>query len=233
MKVLVIPARGGSKRIPKKNIRLFHGRPIIGWSIAAALESAIFDRVLVSTDDHEIGEIAKAMGAEVPYIRPAELSGDMAGTKGVIQHAIGWFGENGGTPESLCCLYATAPFVRSDDLRHGMQMLEYSKADFVIPVTSFPYPIERALTVEATGRVAMICPERVDARSQDLPEAFHDAGQFYCGRTDAWMTETSVFQANTLALQVPRYRVQDIDTMEDWEQAELLFAAIHNVKGST
>ncbi len=233
MKLLVIPARGGSKRIPRKNIRPFHGRPIIGWSISAALECGVFDRVVVSTDDHEIGEIAKSLGAEVPFIRPAELSGDMAGTQGVVQHTIAWFANQGSAPTSVCCLYATAPFVMANDLRLGMRMLEESDADFVVPVTSFPYPIERALRVDAHGRVAMISPERATARSQDLSEAFHDAGQFYCGTSTAWMDAVSVFRADTLAMQLPRYRVQDIDTMDDWKQAELLFAAIQDAKAES
>lgn len=223
MKVAIIPARGGSKRIPLKNVREFCGKPIIGWSIEAAFSANIFDRIIVSTDDAGIAEVARSFGAEVPFVRPPDLADDFATTQAVISHAIKWLIEAGNDPSLVCCLYATAPFSQAKDIASAMGMLEASSHDFVMPVTSFPYPVERALVVNGDSELSMLDPAFVNARSQDLHEAFHDAGQFYCGRKDAWLDARSIFSAKTLALPLPRYRVQDIDTLEDWHRAELLF----------
>jgi N-acylneuraminate cytidylyltransferase len=228
MKLLVIPARGGSKRIPRKNIKSFHGRPIIEWSIRAAISSNVFDQVMVSTDDEEIAGTAKTLGVRVPFMRPTELSGDLAGTQEVVRHAIEWFVKNESAPEFVCCLYATAPFVMPSDLVKAMALLEEGAVDFVVPVTSYAYPIQRALNVQADGRLCMIHPELAASRSQDLVQAYHDAGQFYCGTSSAWLSNRSVFNANTLAFQLPRYRVQDIDDLDDWTRAELMFGALHD-----
>ncbi|RVV98974.1 pseudaminic acid cytidylyltransferase [Mesobaculum littorinae] len=223
--VCVIPARGGSKRIPGKNIRPFAGRPMIDWSIAAAQKAAIFDRILVSTDDEAIAETARRAGSEVPFLRPPELSDDHASTRAVISHAIAQLDP---APRAVCCLYATAPFVRPEDLVLGLRRLDEagSTADFVVPVTRFAHPIERALRRDPEGRLRMDDPARAATRSQDLPEAFHDAGQFYWGAPAAWTGDAPVFGAGTIALELPRWRVEDIDTEEDWQRAEAMFRAL-------
>jgi len=231
MKIAVIPARGGSRRIERKNIRPFCGRPMIAWSIDAARESGIFDRIIVSTDDREIAGIAAEHGAEVPFLRPAALADDYTGTVAVIAHALGALQREHGDEERqpcaefVCCLYATAPFVRPADLRSGLDMLMQRGADFCIPVTTFPFPIQRAVRMQQDGRLHMFMPEHETSRSQDLEEAFHDAGQFYWGTHAAWTQRRSLFGDRSIGLRLPRYRVQDIDTPEDWEAAEQLFRA--------
>lgn len=224
-RLALIPARGGSKRIPRKNIRDFCGRPIIAWSIGAALDSGCFDQVWVSTDDEEIAQVARAAGAEVPFMRPAALSDDHAGTIAVVRHAIEWQRAHGRPADAVCCLYATAPFVGAADLRRGLEQLETSGADFAFTATRYPFPIQRALRVDAQGRVAMFQPEHFATRSQDLEEAFHDAGQFYWGRADAWLAASTLFGPQSVAVLLPPHQVQDIDTAEDWTRAEWLFKA--------
>lgn len=229
MRVAIIPARGGSKRIPRKNIRPFCGRPMIARSIDAALNSGCFDRILVSTDDAEIAEVARACGAETPFVRPAELSEDYTGTIPVIAHAIEWLRRQGEQPTEVCCLYATAPFVRADDLRRGLELLNQTGCDYAFSVTSYVFPIQRAIRITVTGRVEMFNPELVNTRSQDLEETWHDAGQFYWGRAEAWLAGRPIFTSDTVPVILPRHRVQDIDTEEDWERAELLFKALELV----
>jgi len=228
MKLAVIPARGGSKRIPRKNIRSFCGKPMIAWSIEAALESACFDRIIVSTDDQEIAETARRYGAEVPFLRPAELSDDHAGTMPVIAHAIEWQRQAGEAPEAVCCLYATAPFVRGEDLKQGLNLLDTTDCDYAFSVTSYAFPIQRALRIDNSGKTGMYYPEHAGTRSQDLEEAWHDAGQFYWGRAATWLAGTTVLSASASPVVLPRYRVQDIDTLEDWVRAELMFTALKN-----
>jgi N-acylneuraminate cytidylyltransferase len=228
MRLAVIPARGGSKRIPRKNVKSFCGKPIIAWSIEAALRSGCFDRVIVSTDDPEIAEVARACGAGVPFMRPAELSDDHTGTVPVVRHAIEWFQRQGAASEKVCCIYATAPFVRSEDLRQGLSVLEQTGCDYAFPVTSYAFPIQRALRLTPGGRVEMFHPEHFHTRSQDLEEAYHDAGQFYWGLLTAWMAQLPIFSANSTPLILPRHHVQDIDTPEDWERAEWLFKAMRS-----
>ncbi|WP_454913474.1 pseudaminic acid cytidylyltransferase [Stutzerimonas chloritidismutans] len=226
MRLAVIPARGGSKRIPRKNIKLFCGKPMIAWSIEAALQSGCFDQVVVSTDDAEIAEVARQHGADVPFTRPAELSDDYTGTVPVIRHAIEWFTQQGRTVEQVCCLYATAPFVTAQDLNRGMQVLQGDDCDYAFSVTSYAFPIQRAIRINGQGRVEMFNPEHFNTRSQDLEEAFHDAGQFYWGRADAWLQGKQIFSPDALPVLLPRHRVQDIDTPEDWARAEWLFKAM-------
>lgn len=225
MKLAVIPARGGSKRIPRKNIKRFHGRPMIGWSIAAALDSGCFDRVIVSTDDEEIGHVAREHGAEVPFLRPAELSGDHVATGPVIAHAIDCMRQIGCPAAEVCCIYATAPFISVDDLRRGRDVLAAGNCDYAFAVTSYPFPVQRAIRITEAGRVEMFHPEHFNVRSQDLEAAFHDAGQFYWGRAEAWLAGRPVFGTHSAPIIVPRYRVQDIDTDEDWTRAELIFTS--------
>lgn len=226
MQLAVIPARGGSKRIPRKNIKLFCGKPIIAWSIEAALTSDCFDKIIVSTDDDEIAEVALQWGATVPFMRPASLSDDMTGTIPVVRHAIEWHIERDEPPDAACCIYATAPFVRADDLLCGREALISGGADYAFSVTSYPFPIQRAIKI-ADGRVAMYQPEHFRTRSQDLEEAYHDAGQFYWGSTQAWCAERPLFSVGAIPVLLPRHRVQDIDTPEDWTRAEWMFKAMN------
>lgn len=223
MNLAVIPARGGSKRIPRKNIREFCGRPIIDYSIQAAKASGVFDRIIVSTDCEEIASVARACGAEVPFVRPAELSDDHTPTMPVVAHAIDWLSSQRELFDYACCIYATAPFIDSEDLKRGfLQLTSYPQADFVLPVTSFSFPIFRALQIE-NDRLKMFWPENENVRSQDLPEGYHDAGQFYWGTLTAWTGKTGIYSSHPIPLVIPRYRVQDIDTLEDWDRAEMLF----------
>lgn len=227
MNLCVIPARGGSKRVPRKNVRDFHGKPMIVWSIEAALQSGVFGRVLVSTDDAEIARIARDAGAEVPFSRPRELADDHTPTVPVMAHGIGEAEQLWGEAQAVCCLYAAAPFVRATDLREGLGLLGSSGARYVLPVTSFPFPIQRAVRLTEEGRVEMLSPEHVVTRSQDLEEAYHDVGQFYWGTREAWLDGVPLMGPDSAPLLIPRHRVQDIDTPEDWERAERLFAALH------
>ena len=232
MKLAVIPARGGSKRIPRKNIKPFSGKPMIEWSIKAARDAGIFDRIVVSTDDAEIASIARDCGADVPFERPAELSDDHTGTTPVVAHAIEWYQAHGHDPSQVCCIYATAPFIESDDIRRGAETLIQSGADFAFSVTSFAFPIQRAIRLRTDGRIEMFDPIQFQTRSQDLPAAYHDAGQFYWGTKSAWQSGAPIFGPGSVPVILPRYRVQDIDTPEDWEQAEVLMRAISHLQAS-
>ena len=226
MKLAVIPARGGSKRIPRKNVKLFGGKPMIAWSIEAAHRTGLFDRIVVSTDDEEIASIARKYGADVPFVRPANLSDDHTGTAPVIAHAIGWHLKHDFDPLEICCIYATAPFLRSEDIKLGHKTLDQSDADFAFSVTAYAFPIQRALKLREDDRIEMFDPSQFHTRSQDLPEAYHDAGQFYWGTRDAWLSGTPIFGPKSAPVLLPRYRVQDIDTPEDWEQAELMMEVL-------
>jgi len=232
MRLAVIPARGGSKRIPRKNIKDFCGKPMIAWSIEAASASNCFDRVIVSTDDEEIAAVARKWGAETPFLRPADLSDDHTGTIPVIAHAIAQIAEQGEAPDAVCCLYATAPFVASSDLTLGLKSLAGNNVDYAFSVTSYAFPIQRALRMTAKGRIGMFQPEQFNTRSQDLEEAWHDAGQFYWGRAEAWQQGRPIFAERSVPVKLPRHRVQDIDTPEDWERAEWLFKALLANKGT-
>jgi pseudaminic acid cytidylyltransferase len=228
MRLAVIPARGGSKRIPRKNIKPFCGKPMIAWSIEAALQSGCFDSVIVSTDDAEIADVARQWGAGVPFVRPASLSDDFTGTIPVVRHAIEWFEQHGLRPDQVCCIYATAPFVDVTDLRQGLEMLKANDCSYALSVTSYPFPIQRAVRITKSGRVEMFHPEHFNTRSQDLEEAWHDAGQFYWGSVRAWRECPVMFTSDAIPVKLPRHRVQDIDTEEDWLRAEWMFKAIHS-----
>jgi pseudaminic acid cytidylyltransferase len=230
MHVAIIPARGGSKRIPRKNLREFCGRPIIGWSIATAVSSGLFDKVLVSTDDEEIAEVAESLGASVPFRRPAALSDDHAGTLPVVRHAIQACRELGWKPQLACCLYATAPFVDPADLRRGLEALSDPAVQYAFSATSFAFPVQRAIRIDVNGRVSPVWPENMPRRSQDLEPLYHDAGQFYWGRADAFAQELPLFAPHSAAVLIPRHRVQDIDDEEDWTRAEWLFRAWKGMK---
>lgn len=228
MQLAVIPARGGSKRIPRKNIKMFHGQPMIAWSIQAAIESGCFDEVWVSTDDEEIAEVAQVYGAKVPFLRPVHLSDDFATTADVMSHAVEEFGKiNHALPDYICCLYATAPFVTKADLVQGLEKIKNnSNLNYVFSATTYPFPIQRAIKLNEHDTVEMFSPQYFNVRSQDLEEAWHDAGQFYWGTAEAWLNKAMIFSTQSRVVELPRFRVQDIDTQEDWDRAEWLFKAI-------
>lgn len=226
MRVAIIPARGGSKRIPHKNIKLFCGKPMIAWSLEQARSSGCFDRVIVSTDDENIAEIAKTYGAEVPFKRPDNIAGDYATTAQVMSHAITWL-QHQHAVDAACCIYATAPFILAEDILHAYEQLQTTRADYVFSITSYAFPIQRALRKDTNANISMFQPEEFNTRSQDLEDAFHDAGQFYWGTASAWLQEKPIFNSYANAVVLPRHRVQDIDTPEDWLRAELMFQALN------
>ena len=227
MNAAIIPARGGSKRIPRKNVKPFCGKPMIAWPILAARQANIFDAVIVSTDDEEIASVAVANGAEAPFRRPPELADDHTPTLPVIAHAIRWLEEHRGTVDFACCIYATAPFLNPTYLRDGLDLIQrHPDADFAFSVTSHAFPIFRSLKRNPDGTVSMFWPEHELTRSQDLPEAWHDAGQFYWGRRKSFSKHQGVFAARSYPVILPRHLVQDIDTPEDWQRAERMFKAL-------
>lgn len=231
MRIAVIPARGGSKRIPRKNIKVFSGKPMIAWSIEAAKAAGLFEHIIVSTDDAEIAEIAKAWGAEVPFMRPAELSNDYAGTTEVIAHATRWALDQGWSVTAVCCIYATAPFIQVMDIKRGLEMLESGDWAYAIAVTNFAAPIFRSFHEHVDGGIEMFFPEHFLTRSQDLPLALHDAGQFYWGRPAAWIEGKRGLDRHSVMVKIPRWRVQDIDDEDDWKRAELLAPLIMSEMG--
>ena len=227
MKVAIVPARGGSQRIPRKNIKKFLGKPIIAYSIEVALRTGLFNRVIVSTDDREIADVAVAYGAEVPFLRPAILADSFTGTSAVVKHAIEWLNASGPAVEYACCVYATAPFLQQSYLKEGYERLRQSGRMYAFSVTSFPFPIQRAIRISSNGGVEPMFPDSIMMRSQDLEEAYHDAGQFYWGRAEAFLKEVATFSQVSLPIVLPRHLVQDIDTPEDWANAELMFQSLH------
>ncbi|OGQ88406.1 MAG: pseudaminic acid cytidylyltransferase [Deltaproteobacteria bacterium RIFOXYD12_FULL_56_24] len=226
MKVAIIPARGGSKRIPGKNIKLFAGKPVIAWSIEAARQSELFDRIIVSTDSEEIAAVAREYGAETPFMRPAQLADDFTPTADVILHVLDWLGEHGAMADHACCLYATAPFVQPGFLWQGFDILRQSGAASVFTVTSYPASIYRALKIEEDGHLAMVWPKYELTRSQDLPGSYHDAGQFYWLDARRFSAGKKIYSYDARPVILPRYLVQDIDTPEDWLMAEAMYAAL-------
>ncbi len=230
MKIAIIPARGGSKRIPRKNIRLFKGIPAIARAIQTAQSSNLFNVILVSTDDLEIAEIARQWGAEVPFLRPVELADDVTGTTEVIAHATQWAMSQQWNLEGVCCIYATTPFLRVNDLMAGWDGLNSGEWLYAFAATEFSSSIFRAFQRDKNGGVEMFFPEHFHRRSQDLPVALHDAGQFYWGRPQAWLEQKRIFDRRSIPIIIPRWRVQDIDTEEDWLHAELMWDAIANLE---
>jgi pseudaminic acid cytidylyltransferase len=225
--VAIIPARAGSKRIPNKNIKLFRGEPVISYSIKAALKTNLFNRVIVSTDSSEIAAVAKAAGAEVPFMRPLELADDSTGTASVMFHSLNWLNEHKFPADYFCCIYATAPLVQPEHIIKGFSLLKKANAAVAFSVTTYPYPIFRSVKINDAGFIEMIWPEHENSRSNDLPEVYHDAGQFYWGNTEKFMKEKTFFTSNTIPVVIPRYLVQDIDTDEDWQTAEKMHAVIN------
>jgi pseudaminic acid cytidylyltransferase len=226
LNICVIPARGGSKRIPRKNIRNFLGKPMIAWSIEAAIKSQCFDKVICSTDDKEIAEVAKKYGAEVPFLRPDTLSNDYTTITPVIRHAIEFLKKKGNTVDLVCCIYATAPFILIEDIKKSLERIKYEQADYCFSVTKYKFPIQRSIRITQEKRCKMFQPEMFEKRSQDLEEAYHDAAQFYWGKANSWIENRKIFSENSIPYILPSHKVQDIDTEEDWIRAELMCTAL-------
>jgi N-acylneuraminate cytidylyltransferase len=228
--IAIIPARGGSKRIPRKNIKAFFGKPIIAYSIEAAIKSDVFDEVMVSTDDDEIAEIAKKYGAVVPFLRSVKTSTDMAGTAPVLLEVLSEYERLGKSFANVCCLYPCAPFVTPERLKQGMDLLFNSNADSVLPIVRFSYPPQRCLVIRE-GRTVMINPENYNVRSQDLEPLYHDTGQFYCLKSSALKEEKTLFCKQTLSVVLSENEVQDIDTEDDWKAAEIKYEILNIKRG--
>jgi pseudaminic acid cytidylyltransferase len=222
MRIAVMPARGGSKRIPRKNIKEFCGKPMIAWAITTALESRLFDHVIVSTDDEEIAAISRKWGAETPFSRPAELADDLTPTVPVIAHAVKACLDQAWEVEYACCIYPCAPFLQADDLIIAFDLLQKNNADFVYPVTEYAHPIQRAMRQLPSGQMQFISPENELTRTQDLEKSYHDSGQFYWGRASAWL-EHKRMHTDGLGMRIPSWRAVDIDSMDDWKRAEDIY----------
>lgn len=223
MKIAIIPARGGSKRIPRKNIKPFAGKPMIAHAIGIARGSGLFDHIVVSTDDTEIAGVAKECGAEVPFVRPAELADDHTPTVPVIAHAIGACQSLGWRIDKVCCIYPAVPFMHGSDLLTALQKLEAEDVGYVFPVTTFPSAIQRALRRLPDGTMEPFDSQYALVRTQDLEPAFYDVGQFYWGQAQTWL-DGKIIHQHGAGLIIPSWRVVDIDTAEDWQRAELMLA---------
>jgi len=230
MRVAVIPARGGSKRIPRKNIRPFAGKPIIAWPIRAALSSGLFDQVVVSTDDAEIAEIARAAGALVPFMRPKDLSDDYADTKSVIRHTISELKLENEPEVQVCCIYPTSVFANAQILNEGLEKLISSNCKFVLSVTSVDPSVYRAFTKTAEDRITMLFPSNYAKRTQDLPNLYCDAAQFYWATVAAWQSDLNIFGADSIGVFIDPSRVQDIDNEPQWLAAEQIFEEINQIR---
>jgi len=227
--ICIIPARGGSKRIPKKNIKNFLGKPIIAYSIEAAISSGCFDRVIVSTDDPGIAKVAMQFGAEAPFLRPKKLSDDHTGFIPVIKHAIEWLEENENDAIDIACaIYATAPFITASNIIKSLEYFKEKKSGYCFSATTFPFPIQRAFKINKEARVEMFEPENYNKRSQDLEEAYQDAAQFYWGHASEFKKGTPAFSDKASVFVLPRHLVQDIDTPEDWLRAELMYQVVND-----
>ncbi|MCX4028797.1 pseudaminic acid cytidylyltransferase [Endozoicomonas sp. SM1973] len=229
MNIAIIPARGGSKRIKNKNIKIFCGKPIIAYSIEAAQVSNCFEKVIVSTDSEEIANVARAAGAEIPFTRPDYISDDYADTISVIKHAVEFYKEKNQFFDNVCCIYATAPFVTGDIIYKGLINLKNSNSDYAITVTDFSFPIQRAIKITEQGRIKMIQPDHYQTRSQDLIKTYHDAGQLYWGKSNAFLEKKPIFSESTVPIILPRNQVQDIDTEDDWIEAEFKYKLINDL----
>jgi len=222
MNIAVIPARSGSKRIPRKNIKYFCGKPMIAWAISIARNSALFDKIIVSTDDEEIAEIAKKWGAETPFIRPSELADDFTQTVPVIAHATKFCRDLGWLADYFCCIYPCVPFLQVIDLVSAFNLVTIKNTDFVYPVTEYFHPVQRAMRRLSNGEMQFFSPEHELTRTQDLEKSYHDAGQFYWGKASAWL-EHKEMHSSGVGMPIPNWRVVDIDSTDDWIRAELIF----------
>ena len=231
MNIAIIIARGGSKRIPRKNIKEFCGKPMIAYAIAAAKESGLFEHIIVSTEDKEIAEIARAWGAEAPFIRPVELANDYTATVPVVAHAIEACRNLGYAFNNACCIYPGVPFIQTSDLRGALARISNCEASYCFPITEYPSAIQRALKPLNDGKVRPLYPEFELTKTQDLQMAYYDAGQFYWGKVETWLTNPRIHN-NGIGYVIPNWRVVDIDTPEDWRRAELLFRVIADTSTS-
>lgn len=227
MNIAVIPARGGSKRIPRKNIKDFGGKPMIAHTILTAKLSGLFEHIVVSTDDHEIAEKAIEWGAEVPFVRPEELADDYTPTAPVIVHAVGVCEELGWAVDYVCCVYPCVPLLQATDLQAGLDLLKVASADYCFPVAEFPSAIQRALKKAADGHMSPFYSQYELSRTQDLEPAFYDAGQFYWGSVSSWKKNPQI-HSNGVGYRIPSWRIVDIDTFDDWRRAEILFNSLDN-----
>lgn len=227
-RIAIIPARGGSKRIPKKNIKPFLGKPIIAYSIEVALNSGLFDEVMVSTDDEEIMKIAKELGAFVPFVRSESNANDTATLAEVIEEVILLYKEQGNSFDQYCCILATAPFINENRLKESFDLLNEKGYKTVFPVLNFSYPTQRALQIDNENKVSMVNPENLTVRSQDLTPTYHDAGQYYCGNVADFENDKALFTDNSGCIQLGELEVQDIDTPSDWEMAEIKYKILKN-----
>ena len=227
MNVAIIPARGGSKRISRKNIKMFAGKPMIAHAIAAATASGLFDHVIVSTDDEQIAELARLWGAETPFERPGNLADDLTPTVPVIGHAVKACVDIGWSVDYACCIYPCSPFISADDLIETLAEAQAHNVDFIYPVTEYPHPVQRAMRILPSGRMQFLSPEFEITRTQDLERTCHDAGQFYWGKAKAWLEHKKML-TDGLGYPIPNWRVIDIDTEDDWKRAELLFDIVNN-----
>lgn len=228
-KVCIITARGGSKRIPGKNIKDFLGKPIIAYSIEAALGSGVFDEVMVSTDSAEIAEIAKAYGAKVPFVRSDENANDFAVTRDVCKEVIESYRAEGKDFDLFACVYPTAPFLTAEKLKAAVETLEKSDAYSLVPVVQFSFPPQRGVVVR-DGLMQFMNPEFAQTRSQDLEPVFHDVGQFYIEKTDKFLEEFTLVTSKTVPFVLPEEEVQDIDNYSDWAIAEMKYKLLHDIK---
>ena len=222
MNIAIIPARGGSKRIPGKNIKDFSGLPIIAWSVKAARDAQIFDRIIVSTDDPEIKAISEQYGAEVPFMRPDDLSDDFTATAPVITHAINEVKEDIPDISWACCIYPCAPLIFFDDIKESLKIAIENDAEFIYPVSEFPVPPQWALKLTKNNYIEYLHPGSALIRSQDLEKLYFDAGQFYWGKVESWLARKDMHSCG-VGFPIPNFRVSDIDTLDDWKRAELIF----------
>ncbi len=227
MTVAIIPARGGSKRIPRKNIQLFHGKPIIAYAIETAIESALFSRVIVSTDDPEIAQIAKNHGAEVPFLRSEENADDFATTSSVLLEVLEQLSTNGESYTSACCIYPTSPLIDSKDLKNANEQFIRNKYDVLISSVVYSFPIQRSFHLNAANLVELNHPDAINQRSQDLIKNYHDAGAMYFFNVQKFKATKSLWEGNIGAFELSELKVKDIDTLEDWKIAELKYSILH------
>ena len=233
MIVAIIPARGGSKRIPRKNVKNFFGKPIIGWTINIVKKSKIFDKIIVSTNDKRIASIAKKYNAEVPFNRPSRLAGNKSSTSDVVIHAISWLQKKGYKPKEVCCIYPTSSLMQVNDLKDSFKDLKSGKWEYVFSATTFDYSIYRAIKNNKKKQLGMVFPKLYNNRSQDLQEAYHDAGQFYWGSVKTWLNKKKIFGKNSKMTLLPRWRVQDVDDMYDWKKAEIIFRILRKKRNTS
>jgi len=225
--IAIIPARGGSKRIPRKNIKMFDGRPMIEWAIIKAKKSGMFDKIIVSSDDPEIIEISNQCGAITPFIRPTELADDLSPTVPGIAHAVRECNRMGWLAKYFCCIYPGVPFMEVGDLEKAFELLVSTNSDFVYPVAEYSHPIQRAMRQLENGQMVFFNNDSELTRTQDLEPSYHDAGQFYWGKASAWL-EHKKMHSDGIGIVIPNWRVVDIDDLNDWKRAELMCSVLKN-----